>query len=70
MTVSNVFCACHNIKENDKFSISVIGDNATFDFSDFDSYWEIPLDLQDAIVTSFTINDEPCKHLFIVKSRS
>lgn len=67
MTVSNVFCACHNIGECDKFSICVIGDKATFDSFEFDSYWDIPLKLQDATVTSFTINDEPGKHLFIVK---
>lgn len=70
MTVSNIFCACFNIKEEDKFSISVIGEKATFDFYDFDSYWEIPSDLADAIVTSFTINDEPGKHLFIVKNHA
>lgn len=66
MTIRNLFCTCHNIEENDKFSICVRGENATFDFYDFESYWEIPTKFKDASVSAFTINDEPGKHLFIV----
>ena len=67
MTVSNVFCACHNIDEFDTFSIFVIGENVTFDSFEFDSYYDIPWELREATVSSFTINDENGKHRFIVK---